>query len=360
MSSTKKIAAFHLLNDYSGSPLVFAQALKALQESGHEVILHTSNPDTGFLANVDARKIKTPYRFYSNALLRLIAFFYSQFITFFQVLRYHKKDTVIYVNTLLPFGAALAGKLTGKKVVYHLHETSIRPLILLRFLQNIAAFTASQAIYVSKYLYNELPLKGVDSQIIYNALPADFEKQVNAVSDKNNSGNFTVLMVCSLKRYKGIFEFVELAQRHPSLNFEMVINAQPEEIESAFPTATIPSNLKLFPVQKNLHPFYQRASLVVNLTNPALCVETFGMTLLEAMCYGIPVIAPPVGGPAEIVQNGENGYTADVRDTSHMDQLLQSLAQQESEMIRLSANAKATSKRFSADALSSGIQKLFQ
>jgi len=359
MAKSQKIAAFHLLNDYSGSPLVFAQALKALQENGHEVVLHTSNPDSGFLSSVKATIKRTPYKFYSNPLLRLIAFFSSQVITFFQVLKYRKEDVVIYVNTLLPFGAALAGKLTGKKVVYHLHETSIRPLILLKFLQSVAANTASQAIYVSNYLHKELPLKGVDSQIIYNALPRDFESQVNAARMKNDQDDFTVLMVCSLKRYKGIFEFVELAQRHPSLKFEMVINAKPEEIEAAFPAATIPSNLKLFPVQKNLHPFYQRASLVVNLTNPALCVETFGMTILEAMCYGIPVIAPPVGGPAEIIQNGENGYAADVRDSGHLDQLLQNLAQQESEMIRLSANAKATSRKFSSEALKGNIQKLF-
>ena len=80
----------------------------------------------------------------------------------------------------------------------------------------------------------------------------------------------------------------------------------------------------------------------MNLTNPAMVVETFGMTILEAMSYGIPVIAPPVGGPAEIVQDGENGYTADVRNTQQMDVLLQQLATQSAERVRLSANAKET------------------
>src|SRR6187551_1715983 len=106
MMQTKKIAAFHLLNDFSGSPLVFSQAIKALQESGHEVVLHTSNPDSGFLADVDAKKIRTPYKFYSNPVLRLIVFFYSQFINFFQVIKNYDRNTVVYVNTLLPFGAA--------------------------------------------------------------------------------------------------------------------------------------------------------------------------------------------------------------------------------------------------------------
>lgn len=355
----KKIAAFHLLNDYSGSPLVFSQAMKTLQDNGYEVTLHTSNPESGFLAGVEVKKIRTPYRFFSNPLLRLTALFYSQLLSFLQVFRYHDRNTTIYVNTLLPFGAALAGKLSGKKVVYHLHETSIRPLILLRFLQTIASFTASKAIYVSHYLKEALPLKGVDSRIIYNSLPAEFIHKAQSGNKTNSIKNFTVLMVCSLKKYKGIFEFTALAARHPELNFEMVINASEKEIEENFPANSRSANLKIFPVQKNLHPFYERASLVVNLTNPALCVETFGMTLLEAMSYGIPVIAPPVGGPAEIVQNGENGYTADVRDTRYLDQLVQNLASQEVERARLSFHARETTKRFSPEEMGERILRVF-
>lgn len=352
-----KIAAFHLLNDYSGSPLVFSQSLNTLKNAGYEIELHTSNPESGFLSAVTCKKIKTPYRFYSNPVLRLFVFLYSQIITFTRVLLYVKKDTTIYINTLLPFGAALAGKMKGNRVIYHLHETSIRPLALLRFLQKVASISASQAIYVSEYLYKELPLKGVKSQVIYNSLPVEFENKARE-NTTEKSTDFTVLMVCSLKRYKGIMEFTELAGRHPHLSFEMVVNAQEEELQEAFPN--VPANLRIYPVQKNLHPFYQRASLVVNLTNPALCVETFGMTLLEAMCYGIPVIAPPVGGPAEIVEDGTNGYTADVRNAPYLDQLLENLASKESERIRLSANARETSRKFSAEQSSRNIQSFFK
>ena len=38
----------------------------------------------------------------------------------------NSRDTV-YINTLLPFGAALAAKLRGCKVVYHVHEVSVKP-----------------------------------------------------------------------------------------------------------------------------------------------------------------------------------------------------------------------------------------
>ena len=50
----------------------------------------------------------------------------------------------------------------------------------------------------------------------------------------------------------------------------------------------------------------------MNLSDPEGWVETFGMTILEAMAYGIPSIAPSAGGPLEIVEDGKNGYCLDV------------------------------------------------
>ncbi|GAB6871334.1 glycosyltransferase [Bacteroides rodentium] len=60
--------------------------------------------------------------------------------------------------------------------------------------------------------------------------------------------------------------------------------------------------------------FYNAASIVVCLTNPRLAVETFGLTTLEAMSGGLPVIVPTVGGIAEMVVDGINGYKTDVQE----------------------------------------------
>jgi glycosyltransferase involved in cell wall biosynthesis len=73
-------------------------------------------------------------------------------------------------------------------------------------------------------------------------------------------------------------------------------------------------NLTVYPAQNNLHPFYQRAMLLLQLSHPESCVETFGLTILEAMAYGVPAIVPNVGGPVELIENGINGYTINPHD----------------------------------------------
>jgi glycosyltransferase involved in cell wall biosynthesis len=310
-----KIVFAHLLNDYSGSPLILSSIIKAAKEKGYEVDLFTSGNNEGFLSDLGVNYYYFPYRFFVNKYIRLMVFMSSQMILFFKMLwRYrNQKDVAFYVNTLLPFGAGLAGRILGKRVVYHVHETSMKPPIFKKLLKNFANKTADSAIYVSNNLMKMEALPNVEGKVVYNGLSKDFI--IKAQVGKNDTDAvFRVLMLCSLKDYKGVPEFVELAKRLPNYEFELVVNATENEIKNYFGTIPNDKNLIIFPVQSNVHPFYQRANLVLNLSHPQTWVETFGMTILEAMHYGIPCIVPPIGGPVELIDNGVQGFLIDQRN----------------------------------------------
>jgi L-malate glycosyltransferase len=342
MKVTKKITFIHLYNDYSGSPLVLSNVIRGIKKYGYDCKIITSKKTEGFLSNIEGIEYSYfNYQFNQNKLIRLAFYFWSQIIIFFNIWNSRKEKSIIYINTLLPFGAALAGWLSNQKVIYHIHEISLKPLGLKVFLKRIAQFSSDYSIYVSEYLKTSEGLQNVKGETVYNALSEIFTQ--TAESYKNNSNlkneDFTVLMLCSLKKYKGIDEFVELARKLENINFIMVINSDQKSLDSYFKEFDLPANLQLFSSQKNVHPFYQKSHLVINLSHPDQWVETFGMTLLEGMYYGLPCIAPPIGGPTEIVEDAVNGFLIDQR---HLDNIADKI-------IELSSN-KALYKAFSRNA----------
>lgn len=355
----KKIVCAHLYNDYSGSPLVLSTIIESFKSDGKDVDIITSNESQGFLSNLDVEIIDNEYKFVKNKYLRLILFLLCQIKMFFQTLKYGNEDVTIYVNTLLPFGVAIAGRLMRKKVVYHFHETSLSPLLLKKFLKWIASITANEIVYVSNFLKEKEGISTVTSKVIYNTLSDDFIKiaKQNQIH-KSRNNEFVVLMLCSLKKYKGVNEFVELSRSLPDYIFDLVLNASSDEIEDYFKDTTLPSNLNLYPSQSNVHPFFQQADLVLNLSHPEEWIETFGMTLLEAMQYGIPVIAPPFGGPTEIVVPDFNGYLIDQRNDTELSNQIEILAKDDNLYNRLSKNSSQIVQRFTKASMEGRILEL--
>ncbi len=297
-----KIIGAHLFNDYSGSPLVFSQLLTHWGKQQHEVYLYTSS-QKGRLSNIQ----NIHYRFYryrwsKNKLITLLNFLKVNIYLFISIILSKKKSDIVYVNTLLPFGAALAGKIIGATVIYHMHETSVQPASFKKFLKKIQKITADKIIYVSRFLKE---LEGgndkVAEYVVHNALSDDFIVRAKKHLLNGDKKPENVLMLASLRKYKGIEEFFQLAEMLPQFPFELLLNAGKQEIEDYLKTHPKTDNLHIHEAVEDVHPFYCRAKIVLNLSRPDEWAETFGMTSVEAMQYGIPVIFPPAGGPLEIV-----------------------------------------------------------
>lgn len=115
------IVCFHLFNDYSGSPKVLKGVLEGLLEKGYPVDLVTSGGGVldELIGKPGFRKHGYRYRFSTNPIVTMCRYTAVQVYAFLVALRWlFEKDVVLYINTLLPVGPALAGRLMGKRVVY--------------------------------------------------------------------------------------------------------------------------------------------------------------------------------------------------------------------------------------------------
>ena len=346
----KKIVAVHLLNNYTGSPLVLSHALAAFKQGGWEVHLHT-NKGPGFLDNVEVdQQIHAWYVWHPNKYRRLIHFFLSQFLVFFSLLRYWRQPVIIYANTILPFGAGLAGWLMRKRVIYHIHETEFQPPAFTKLLLWVIRKTANKLIFVSRYLQEYHHFPGIKQTVIYNALSPDFVEKATKISKNNAQGDeFEILMMCSLKKAKGIFEFIELAHKLPKLHFTLVISSTEEHISSFLGEIDLPSNLTLKPLQKDVHPFYAKADLLLSLSHPDEWPETFGMTIVEGLTYGLPAIVPAIGAPLEIIEEGKQGFHLNVDQLDQIADKIWELYEGEHERMQMAEQAKIRAGDFSME-----------
>ncbi len=111
------------------------------------------------------------------------------------------------------------------------------------------------------------------------------------------------------------------------------------------PLAPLPagSSFTRCPPQRDLSSIYSACDVW-------LCASTsegYHLPPHEAMACRCPVVSTRVGGPADMVQDGVNGYLVDIGDTAGLtDRLIKVLNSEEAEWQRLSDAAHATAIRY--------------
>jgi len=344
----------HLLNDSSGSPRVLRSTLQAC-DGYTDRLLYIGSQGRGVL---EEACVPTRRYWYHRSKFRIITLFNylaSQVFLYRSLSRAKDipTDATVFVNTLLPFGAMLWGWRSGREVIVHIHEVSISPKLLRYCLIGCASYFADKLLYVSQDHLARLPIFGPPAEIIFNPVDPILKARAEKVLySPRKSGAFEVIMLASLRGYKGIEEIIALARalrKRDDIHFTLVLNADPDVIE-AFNDLNPPNdNLTVHSRTNNPSTFYVRADLLLNLSRTDQCIETFGLTIVEAMTFGVPVIVPPVGGPAEIVSHGVQGYCIDSRDSSAVEAAVLELADNKDRAISMSENARIHARKFSFD-----------
>lgn len=87
------------------------------------------------------------------------------------------------------------------------------------------------------------------------------------------------------------------------------------------------------------HTFYERADVYVS---PSVWEEPLGLTILEAMASGTPVVATKKGGMVSVIKDGENGFFVRARNSKQIAEVVNGLLSNDELRRRVSQNAKKT------------------
>ena len=350
----------HLLNDRSGSPTVLRSTLDAL-DAREQGLLFVGSQGRGVLEEAVVPTRRYWYRRSRYRLITLFTFFASQLALYRVLSRANDipRDAVVFVNTLLPFAAMLWGKRTGRRVIVHVHEVSISPGPLRRFLTSCAGRSADLLLYVSNDHRARLPIEGPPALIVPNPVGSALVARADRHAPRQDRQQFRILMLASVRGYKGINEFMALAealQKRTDISFDLVLNGEADDVAAFARRHGNAANVSIHPRTNDPAQFYSNADLVLNLSRVEEWIETFGLTLVEAMTFGLPVIAPPVGGPVEIVTHGTDGYCIDSRDSEALCEAILKLADDPETYDAMARAARKRAQDFSFEAYAAALR----
>lgn len=342
-----KVLFVHPNNDFTGSTKVLYDVISE-EYNQFDCVVLTLNNSVGFLSQNSRIKIKKIwFPTFNHKVIPVVTPLLSLMSRLILCFLYIPRVDLVYINTIKPYYAAIVANIFHRRIIWHIHEFFKIKSFPVKIMEIVQHNTKAHFIFVSKYVKEQYTLSGQSSfEIKYNKLSSDFLSKVEPriVGNRNLK---EILMPASLTRAKGIYTFVEVARAMPDYNFTLVLSCSEEE-KNEFVLSVNPTvNCNVLARQSNMHSLYKHADVVLNLSNPLYVVETFGMTLIEAFSYGIPVVAPNVGGPLEIIDDAINGYCVDVQSVVNIENAIREITKSPEIYRGFSINALRKSKQFS-------------
>lgn len=297
--------------------------VKALNENGYDVtVLCYFEYDDTMVRYMQEAGVKvilmTPGGTRPAKLTQVFAVLYTGF-------RKALADTrpgIVHVQYMAPGSLAIAlFRLLGVKTVIatahtpgHIYRRKWIPRLIARYLTTAflcVSKSSEEAFFDEKAeeFSREAFRKGRKHFTIYNCIDTNVSKPHNPKSKIQNPKS-TLGIVSRLSREKGIDIMMNalpaIIEHHPDIHLLIVGDgAERENLQEQAEALGISKHIEWAGLQpkKRLPEFYAQMDVVVVPSR----FEGFGLTAIEAMAAGIPIVAADVDGLREVVADGETG-----------------------------------------------------
>ncbi|OGL63566.1 hypothetical protein A3C09_04070 [Candidatus Uhrbacteria bacterium RIFCSPHIGHO2_02_FULL_47_44] len=217
---------------------------------------------------------------------------------------------------------------------------------------NIYARNVDLFLCPSKYIQQQL-IRGGFPEKKLRVLPYGIDPNSATLPPPEYRGSMRgsfqkyALFVGRLSEEKGIETIIQLAKILPDITFKIV--GRGPEMAKLHRAGDKCPNLDFvgFRMGDELKELYANATVVLA---PSRVHEIFGLSILEAMAHGKPVIASRVGGIPEVVEDGVNGFLVSPLDLHGWTESLMRIFYDDDLQKKLGRNARdLVETRFSLD-----------
>lgn len=273
------------------------------------------------------------------------------------------RDILILITTRFLF----------RKVIYHFHAGGISDFLknsnkLLRLLSNLAYNNPALTIRLSELNPDDgLAFHSHRDVIIPHGIP-DFFQLYDKELISNTSGKIIILYVGVLKKTKGIEYLIDairiVVKLHNDVELRLVGKFESKEYEVTIKRMVQDYQLinvvRFCGVKSGIEKFHEYFKANIFCFPTFYEAETFGIVLLEAMQFSLPIVATSWRAIPGIISNGEEGYIVPPKDSQEIAEKIICLIKDEALRKRMGRQARLRYlKDFQNEIFCSNISKAF-
>lgn len=245
-----------------------------------------------------------------------------------------KNRQIDLVSSQDPFFAGLLGWLLkvrfGLFLQIQIHTDFLSPYFrkestVNRIRVKVAKFLVWQADkirVVSERIKNSLEEMGVSQEkIVVMPIYSKINETKRKIQPKNKQDKFIFLTIGRLSREKNIQMQIEAMAELSKKYFDAELwvvgdGPQKTELKEKARKLGVSQQVKFFGWQKDLEKFYGPADVFLLTSN----YEGWGMVVVEAASFGLPVVMTDVGLAGEFIKNNENGIIISIADANKLEE----------------------------------------
>jgi len=271
-----------------------------------------------------------------------------------KLVKQEKIDLIFSWMSKSHFYGSLVSRLAGVKSGFYQHSF-FSPTFLDKLLFKLPRdfiFCCSNSVLVS--LGNNAKFK---VKVIYPGVDLDSFKSKN----KKLSSKTVIGIFARLQSWKGIHVLVkameDIKKYYPQVICLIVGSKHKleldyeEHLRKLISSLNLENNVEFIGHKENVADLINKCDLVVNASGK----EPFGLSILEAMACGKPVIATNIGGPKEIITNNKNGVLIEPNNPKLLAETILNLLKDKKKMKELGKNAIKRARDFDSKKLASNL-----
>ena len=274
---------------------------------------------------------------------------------------------VVHVNTLPNFAGAAAARLTKKPWVWHIHEVSFSSPLVFRMVRFSALMLGD--IFVCPSASAGALFAGKKPIRIPNGIPddwADSPKEGVATLKRRfgiKPGHRVVLWIGGIEPRKGLETVLEMLAASPEFEETVFVCAglTSERYAAYYEHLRVRAEQSCTPVRfvadiPDPRPLYKMSDIVLQTS---LVPEAFGLTVLEAMVFGKPVICSGLGGTAEFVRHGVSAHVLADSETETLRSAVSKVLHEPDYAEKIGAGARQAARQFFSSSIIARWEDLF-